>query len=184
MVTAPEGYVGNLLTQHFSLRDFDEATEAANRLYGVEEDWGEGFTRELSDFRRAYECSDDSLLDYDYQQEDINRFGYTAAVECWSYLKRNPEKAEKLDAQQIAMIEAAYNDVGRVNYVLGIHHDMTDYVQGLESAWKKLGHKQMLTGGQGVQSYAVHAAERAIRYAENAPINLNLQSTSQFTQKI
>jgi hypothetical protein len=184
MVTAPEGYVGDLNTQHFSLQDEDEAAEAARLLYGSEEDWAEGFTRELSDFRKPYDCADETLLDYDYQQEEINRFGYTAAVECWSYLKRNPEKAERLDSQQIALIEAAYEDVSRVNHVLGIHHDMTDYVPGLEAAWKKLGHRQMLTGGQGIQVYAEMAAERALRYVENTPINLSLQPRTTSAPKI
>ncbi|MCS4089338.1 hypothetical protein [Rhizobium sp. BK176] len=178
MVTAPEGYVGDLNTQHFSLRDEDEAIEAARVMYGNEADWPEGFNRELSDFRKPYDCVEESLLDYDYQQEEINRFGYTAAVECWSYLKRNPAKAETLEAHQIALIEAAYEDVGRVNHVLGIHHDMTDYVPGLEAAWKKLGHRQILTGGQGLQYYAEMAAERALRYVENTPITLNLQPTA------
>ncbi|MBY3151365.1 hypothetical protein HFO56_03050 [Rhizobium laguerreae] len=174
MVTAPEGYVGDLLTQHFSLRDADEATETARQLYGNEADWGEGFTKEFSDFRKPYECADETLLDYDYQQEEINRFGYTAAVESWAYLKRNPEKAERLNAQQIALIEAAYNDVAQVNHVLGIHQDMTDYVPALEEAWKRLGHRQTLTGLQGIQWHAETAAERALRYVENAPISLKL----------
>lgn len=184
MVTAPEGYVGDLNTQHFSLRDHDEVTETARLLFGQEADWAEGMTRELTDLRKPYVCADDSLLDYDYQQEEINRFGYTAAVECWSYLKRNPEKAEKLEAWQLALIEAAYEDVSRVNHVIGIHHDMTDYVPSLEAAWKKLGHRQILTGGQGLVYYAEMAAERALRYVENRPISLSLQPQVQSSPKI
>jgi hypothetical protein len=71
-----------------------------------------------------------------------------------------------------------------VNHVLGIHHNMTDYVPSLETAWKQLGHRQALTGGQGIQAYAEMAAERALRYVENAPISLSLQPTASTTWRI
>ena len=175
MVTAPEGYVGNLNTQHFSLGDEEQAFEAAQRLYGDESTWGEGFTRTLLDFRVPYECADEALLGYDYQQEEINRVGYTAAVECHAFLARKPEYAAKVAEQQIEEIGDAFAATLDSNYILGQHSDMSPFIPTLASAWKKLGHPQILTGGHGLSHQARRAMARALDYVENAPITLKPQ---------
>lgn len=175
MVTAPEGYVGDLYTQHFSLHDGDKATAAAQSIYGDDKIWREGYLRELHDFRVSFDCTDDSVMTYDYQQDEINRFGYTAAIECWSFLRRNPEKAEKLDTGELAAIKAAHDAVLEVNHILGHHQDMTDFVPILAGAWKKLGYRQSLTGGEGLQHNAISAQTRVLAYIEDRPIDLALR---------
>lgn len=172
MTTAPEGYVGDLYTQYFCLADGDRAADAARQLMANKDDWND-FERNLKDFNVHFECDDDIAV-YDYQQEDINRFGYTAAVECRNYLSRNPEHVEKLSESEIAGIEAAYSEVMEVNHVLEVHREMNDHLPILASAWKKLGCRQVLTGGYTVKANALAAEARAMRYLEEAPISLVL----------
>lgn len=177
MVTAPESFVGNLNTLHFSLGDEDEAIEVAKHLYGDESKWGEGFTRKLLDFRVPYECSDETLLDYEYQQEEINRVGYTAAFECHAFLGRKPNYESKLTQQEIDVIGEAFAATLESNYILGDHSDMSPFIPTLASAWMKLGYPQILTGGHSLSHYGRRAMDRAMDYVENAPISLKVQSS-------
>nr|WP_250807419.1 hypothetical protein [Neorhizobium tomejilense] len=175
MTTAPESYLGDLYTQHFSLADVSRAEETVADIYGRESDWSEGFTYEICDFRVPYDCLDEALLEYDYQQEEINRVGYTAAVECHAFLERKPEYARKLTQDQLDTIDSAFEATSAVNYLLGHHRDMSEFVPTLAAAWKKLGYKQLLTGGQALSSDAEFAVKHALEYIETAPISIDLK---------
>ena len=178
MVTAPESYVGDLNTLHFSLADEEQAMSAAGRYYGNDGEWRDGHSRTLMDFRVPYECADETLLDYDYQQEEINRVGYTAAVECHAFLARKPDYAAKLSADQIETIGQAYAATLETNYLLDRHADMSPFIPTLASSWKRLGYKQILTGGHGLSYQAETALARALDHIDNAPINLRVDAPS------
>jgi hypothetical protein len=173
MVTAPESYTGDLDVQHFSLADHDLAVQAADGLMARYVGREPVFRCDLVDDRVPFECHDDGLLDYDHEEEEINRFGYAAAAEITSFLKRNPKYADRLDESEIGMVADAFEEVRQVNHILGEHRDMTRFVPGLAAAWAALGHKQFLTGGVSVSAEAKTAATRALNYIDAAPIGVD-----------
>jgi hypothetical protein len=181
MVTAPESYVGDLKCEHFALNSLGAAMAEAHRWYGREQDWGDGYKRNIVDETVPYEVYDDGLLHFNHEQEEINRFGYVAAVETMAYLGRKPESQEKLTTDELSTVQAAFSETLEVNHILGVHRDMTAYVPALATAWRKFSNKQLLTGGMALTAYGQMAAKRALEYIENAPIEFDLKPQTRST---
>lgn len=151
LVTAPEVYVSKLSCAHFSLADMEAAREYAASQSSDR--------RQIVDNLLPYEYHDPALLDYDWRGEAINRFSYTAAVECRNFLARNPEKGDKVTSDERAVIANAFEETMNVNHILGIHRDMSEFALDLKSAWKKLGYRQCLEVG--ITAAGVHAEPAA-----------------------
>jgi hypothetical protein len=167
LVTAPEVYVSKLFCAHFSLGDLEEAREYAKEQKGDQ--------RLLFDYTMPYECRDPMLLEYDWRSEAINRFCYTAAVECRNYLLRNPSNADKISPEQHEIVQAAFDETMQVNHILGIHRDMSAYAMDLKAIWRKLSYRQCLAVGV-TSGYTgpEPAAKNLERYLDDAPISVSV----------
>ncbi|MCS4089959.1 hypothetical protein [Rhizobium sp. BK176] len=167
LVTAPEVYVSKLFCAHFSLGDLEEARE-----YAKEHSGGQCL---LFDYTVPYECSDPTLLEYEWRSEAVNRFCYTAAVESRNYLLRNPGNADKITPEQHAIVQAAFDETMQVNHILGIHRDMSAYAMDLKAIWRKLSYRQCLAVGITAGcSGPEPAAKNLERYLDDAPISVSV----------
>jgi hypothetical protein len=163
LVTAPETYVSKLKCAHFSLSDVDVARQYALSIRRTE-------TRTI-DAVGELDC-DVSMFDYDWRSEAVNRFGYTAAVESFLYLSRNPEKADKLSSEQHDLLAKAFDETAAVNHLLGVHRDMSAYVPDLAAIWKRLSWKQCLPVCISYAGMVEPAAAFALRCIDESPISL------------
>jgi hypothetical protein len=165
LVTAPEGYVSKLSCTHFSLADIEVARE-----YAKSQSHGE---RILFDYIVPFECHDSMLLDYDWRTEAINRFSYTAAVECRNYMIRNPEKADKITDDERSVVAVAFDATMEVNHLLGIHRDMSEFAIDLKSAWRKFSYRQCLeVASTAAGTHVEPAADNIEQYLDEAPISI------------
>jgi hypothetical protein len=167
LVTAPEVYVSKLFCAHFSLGGIEEARE-----YAKEYTSGQCV---LFDYTVPYECSDPTLLEYDWRSEAVNRFCYTAAVESRNYLLRNPGNADKITPEQHAIVQAAFDETMQVNHILGIHRDMSAYAIDLKTIWRKLSYRQSLAVGVTAGCNGPEPAAKSLeRYLDDAPISVSV----------
>lgn len=179
LCTVPDGYDGDLYTQHFGLADRDLAMAEADALMRklakqAERDADIGAAPPVLDVAvPAFHFTDDRLMYHDRARDAVRRFGYMAAVECNRAVARQAPYTDRLDADDLALIERAYRAARVSNYVTDVHSDMSGFCRDLDRVWKKINNPQHAADGfHGVRGIRMERA-RVFKSLDEMPISLD-----------
>lgn len=180
---APDRHDMKVSNAIFSLAARDEALDYAQRFADASQkergrkDDPKRERGDVHDNTVEYEVSDDRLIAYDHQTEEVRRFSCAMAAENRRFVSRNPEWAEKhgFSAEDVRGVHQSFEQVLATNYITGQFGDASPWLERNFAMWRRAGRKQ-----SAYQIGNTHATdllmERAMRYDENRPIHIGVSS--------
>jgi hypothetical protein len=184
MCLAPDIHDTDMTSALFSLSSRDEAIEYARRLAELsalerqngDHNWG-GDRGHVYDTHVDFEVSDDLLIAYDHEAEELRRLSCALAVETRRFSVRNPGWLEKrkIAEETVNGCHASFDQVLATNYVTGEYGDASPWLESNLSFFKRTGRKHSIYKF-GTVARTDLMVDRVRDFSENAPIHIGLSA--------